>query len=161
MHAQLGGELVRNFGGRTDEVEVAQRGLLAGVFAEIKIRGVDTSGHVLAAAVFRFTGSHVEQINVDSDENTTMIARLDRGLAAAVQIEADRYRRLGLVPRVSFIFPPDIEADPQRVAALHAEYGLELADVPPWADGYDGADVLAIEPANSGFRGVFLRPFRR
>lgn len=161
VQASIAGEVVAQFGGTARAVDISQRGVYGALLKEIHIIGLDSDGRRRATVVFEFNPDGIHQISVDENEERSMTARLCGGLSAAVEIQSDRFRRLGLTPDVYYFFHDEIRNDPERHAAAMAELGVHLQAIPDWADGYEGHDVLSVSPSGSGIMARFQQAFRK
>ncbi|MEQ1651694.1 MAG: hypothetical protein ABL897_04325, partial [Hyphomicrobium sp.] len=153
IRAQAIGESVGALGGSDDDVLTTQKGILAGMLAEITVYGLDGNGNVRDAATFNLSADQAREIELDlQDGQRSALEALDGSLARSVQYAAERMTRRGLTVSVRWRFHDSIYADEVRLAQCRAHLGTSGCEAPQWRQGYRGQQVVRIKPAkDQGF----------
>jgi hypothetical protein len=148
VRAQLAGEIAANLGGNEASVRIAQEGFASGSFRRMVVYGVDANGHARDAVRYN-VGSDDDghdHVTLDSNEDRSMIERIDGGYAVGIARTKQRFDRKGLRADVRWHFTPEIDNDPVRKRAEQERLGTVSADPPPTAPGYTLKPVATLTP---------------
>jgi hypothetical protein len=139
-------------------VQAAQQGTLKGYIKTIMIYGT-SGGYSRECIRLTFDSDNDGEVMVEEDGNPPMpmLARLDRGLARLVEFQRDRLRARGLTTEVRYEFHAHVYDDPELLARVRSELGLEAAEEPDEDPDDEYDDYLTLSPEADRGSSVTMR----
>lgn len=161
VRAQAVGEGLTHVGASDEEVLTAQKGITAGILAEVIVYGLDGIGKVRDQVSFSLSAEQDGEIELDIENGQrSAIEALDGSLSRSIQYAAERMKRRGLTVSVRYRFHDDIYADQARLSACREQLGTCGVETQQWRSGYRGQQVVRIKPAkDQGFTLSLLQEF--